>query len=146
MCQWALAQKRTHGGALERCHGAPFERLAQRGDALGGVGATTQVVKAAELVARQTAHSGECQWALTRLLSHGSLAHNQLCSIDRNGNGTYTAEGITKLCEALKGSAVTSLKCAATQKCLLSCQCPQTHLRTHFLPSLHVPTRVNKRA
>ena len=65
MCQWALAQKRTHGGALERCHGAPFERLAQRGDALGGVGATTQVVKAAELVARQTAHSGECQWALT---------------------------------------------------------------------------------
>jgi len=29
--------------------------------------------------------------------------------------GTYTTEGITKLCEALKGSAVTSLKCAATQ-------------------------------
>ena len=27
--------------------------------------------------------------------------------------GTYTAEGITKLCEGLKGSAVTSLKCAA---------------------------------
>ena len=51
---------------------------------------------------------------MTRLLSHGSLDHNQLCGIDRNGNGTYTAEGITKLCEALKGSAVTSLKCAAT--------------------------------
>ena len=29
--------------------------------------------------------------------------------------GTYTAEGITKLCEGLKGSAVTSLKCAAAQ-------------------------------
>ena len=27
--------------------------------------------------------------------------------------GTYTDEGITKLCEGLKGSAVTSLKCAA---------------------------------
>ena len=26
-------------GALERGHGAPFESLAQRGDALGGVGA-----------------------------------------------------------------------------------------------------------
>jgi hypothetical protein len=40
--------------------------------------------------------------------SLGSLADNQLC-----GNGIYTTEGITKLCEALKGSAVTSLKCAA---------------------------------
>ena len=57
----------------------------------------------------------------------GSLAHNQLCGVDQWGHGTYTAEGITKLCEALKGSAVTSLKCAATPKCLLSCQRPLTH-------------------
>ena len=41
------------------------------------------------------------------------MGDNQLCGIDRYGNGTYTSEGITKLCEALKGSAVTSLKCAA---------------------------------
>jgi len=41
------------------------------------------------------------------------LRVNQLCGIDGRGNGTYTAEGITKLCEGLKGSAVTSLKCAA---------------------------------
>jgi len=27
--------------------------------------------------------------------------------------GTYTTEGINKLCQGLKGSAVTSLKCAA---------------------------------
>ena len=46
--------------------------------------------------------------------SHGSLALNQLCGLDRNGNGTYTTEGITKLCEAVQGSAVTSLKCATT--------------------------------
>ena len=45
----------------------------------------------------------------------GSLANNQLCGIDSRGRGTYTAEGITKLCEALKGSAVTSLECAAAQ-------------------------------
>ena len=45
--------------------------------------------------------------------SLGSLDHNQLCGLNDEGNGTYTAEGITKLCEALKGSAVTSLKCAA---------------------------------
>ena len=44
--------------------------------------------------------------------SLGSLARNQLCRLDDLGYGTYTAEGITKLCEALKGSAVTSLKCA----------------------------------
>ena len=30
--------------------------------------------------------------------------------------GTYTAEGITALCEGLKMSSVTSLKCAATPK------------------------------
>ena len=45
----------------------------------------------------------------------GSLAENQLCGLDGDGRGTYTPEGITKLCEALKGSAVTSLKCAAPQ-------------------------------
>ena len=38
---------------------------------------------------------------------------NQLCGIDYYGRGTYTIEGITKLCEALKGSAVTSLRRAA---------------------------------
>ena len=45
--------------------------------------------------------------------THGRLAFNQLCGFDDRGRGTYTAEGITKLCEGLKGSAVTSLKCAA---------------------------------
>ena len=44
-----------------------------------------------------------------------SLGSNQLCGLDWLGQGTYTAEGITKLCESLKGSAVTSLKCAAPQ-------------------------------
>jgi len=41
------------------------------------------------------------------------LGGNQLCGLDEDGDGTYTAEGITKLCEGLKGSAVTSLECAA---------------------------------
>jgi len=45
----------------------------------------------------------------------GSLGNNQLCGLDERGRGTYTAEGITKLYEALKGSAVTSFKCAAPQ-------------------------------
>ena len=49
----------------------------------------------------------------------GSLGYNELCGVGRNGCGTYTAEGITKLCEALKGSAVTSLECAAAPKCSL---------------------------
>ena len=38
-----------------------------------------------------------------------SLRGNRLCG----GRGTYTTEGITKLCEGLRGSAVTSLECAA---------------------------------
>ena len=50
----------------------------------------------------------------TPLLYADSLADNVLCGV-KYGEGTYTAEGITKLCEALKGSAVTSLKCAAAR-------------------------------
>ena len=42
------------------------------------------------------------------------MANNVLCGIDQFGDGTYTAEGVTKLCEGIKGSAITSLKCAAT--------------------------------
>ena len=38
----------------------------------------------------------------------GSLYGNELCGCSPN----WSAEGITKLCEALKGSAVTSLECA----------------------------------
>ena len=55
-----------------------------------------------------------CQGVIDTPPSLGSLAGNQLCGLDYEGNGTYTAEGITKLCEGLKGSAVTSLRCAAT--------------------------------
>ena len=47
----------------------------------------------------------------------GSLAGNQLCGRDRPATSRdrygYTSEGITKLCEGLKGSAVISLECAA---------------------------------
>ena len=54
-----------------------------------------------------------------------SLAKNQLCYLHTFGEGTYSAEGITKLCEGLKGSAVTSLKCAAAPKrCLLFVSAP----------------------
>ena len=58
-----------------------------------------------------------------------------LCYTD---NGTYdeddevfaTTEGITKLCEGLKGSAVTSLRCAAAPKRSPLCQRPLTRLST----------------
>ena len=58
--------------------------------------------------------------------SLGSLAHNQLCGLNRYGQGTYTADGITKLCDGLKGSAVTSLKCAAPSSGSSLCQRPLT--------------------
>ena len=41
------------------------------------------------------------------------MANSQLCGVDYNGRGTYTAEGITKLCAGPKRSSVTSLECAA---------------------------------
>ena len=62
--------------------------------------------------------------------SLGSLAGSQLCGLDLVGNGTYTAEGITKLCEGLKGSAVTSLRCADAPKRSPFCQRPLTLLST----------------
>ena len=42
------------------------------------------------------------------------MVYNQLCGIGDEGDayGTYTTEGVTKLCEGLMGSAVTSLECA----------------------------------
>ena len=60
----------------------------------------------------------------------GSLSGNQLCGLDDRNRGTYTTEGITKLCEALKGSAVTSLKCATASECSPSCQRPLTEKQT----------------
>ena len=48
------------------------------------------------------------------LLVACSLANNQLCGVDYLGRGTYTADGINALCEALKGnSTLTSLKYAS---------------------------------
>ena len=49
---------------------------------------------------------------------------NQLCGLDLQGRGTYTAEGITALCEGLKGSAVTSLECAAAPIVLVFLSAP----------------------
>ena len=43
------------GGAPERGHGAPLERLAQLGEALDGVGASVVIINAAELVSVQPA-------------------------------------------------------------------------------------------
>ena len=36
---------------------------------------------------------------------------NKLCGIDRNGFGTFTTEGITALCDGIKQSGVSSLRC-----------------------------------
>ena len=56
-CQRALTQKQTlrGGSAPKRGHGAHLEPLAELGDALGGVGAVTPIIEAAELVVNQAA-------------------------------------------------------------------------------------------
>ena len=61
------------------------------------------------------------------------MAGNQLCGVSEYGDGTYTTEGITKLCGALKGSTVTSLKCVTAPDCSPFCQRPLTLLSTCFL-------------
>ena len=65
------------------------------------------------------------------------MGGNQLCGLDIIGRGTYTTEGITKLCEGLKGSAVTSLEYAAA---LFSpfCQRPLTHICIHIGIYIHI--------
>ena len=70
---------------------------------------------------RHSPESDPWQCQLTCLLSHlspqphlHSLRCNGLCYNELNYY-EYTVEGITALCEGLKGSAVTSLKCAAAQ-------------------------------
>ena len=52
------------------------------------------------------------------------MEDNELCGFykDMYGeiHGTYTAKGVTKLCEGLKGSAMTSLKCVGASRACLS--------------------------
>ena len=54
------------------------------------------------------------------------MEYNQLCGLDDDGDGEYTTWGITKLCKGLKGSSVTSLRCALGRACSPFCQCPLT--------------------
>ena len=69
--------------------------------------------------------------------SLGSLGDNQLCGLDEDGDGTYTAEGINKLIEALKGSAVTSLKCVRRRPIVFAILSAPTDMHLPFL--LYVP-------
>ena len=42
------------------------------------------------------------------------MDRNQLCGLDKYGGGTYTAEGISKIAEALKeNNVLRTLRCAA---------------------------------
>jgi hypothetical protein len=57
-------------------------------------------------------------------------------------------DGIIALCEGLKGSAVTSLECAAAPKCLPFCQRPLTRLLSHYphpTPRSQSPRQHNRR-
>ena len=73
-----------------------------------------------------------CQWAIdTAAFTASRLGNNNIGGHhDNDGEFVYNTEGIIALCEALKGSAVTSLECAAAPKCLPFCQRPLTCLLT----------------
>ena len=91
------------GGARERGHGAPLERLAQLGDALRGVGAFASPIEAAELVIGQAAKGRrQCQWALTRkrtLWAGGALElleHAVLLDAARDDDGGRNAQPLAR--------------------------------------------------
>ena len=70
------------------------------------------------------ARFGNCQQPLTLLLTPVcSLDSNNLCGLDYRGRGTYTAEGIIQLSDALKVNAtLTSLRCASSPSRVGKCQ------------------------
>ena len=93
-----------------------------------GASALAAVLKEAQITNLKCAATPECSPFCQRpfdtpapTLCIGSLANSSICGVTTDvmgrQQGTYTAEGITKLCEGLKGSAVTSLKCAAAPAC-----------------------------
>ena len=47
---------------------------------------------------------------LTAAAFRRSLSNNALCGINQYGNGTFTTEGITVLCEGIKQSNIRSLR------------------------------------
>ena len=49
------------------------------------------------------------------------MGSNELCGLNTDGDGTYTTDSVTKLCKGLRGSAITSLGCAAAPWRPLSC-------------------------
>ena len=82
-----------------------------------------------------------CQRPLTLPFPHlCSLRDNALCGVKLGSlryPSVYTTEGITKLCEGIRGSAVTSLRCAFP-RVFDVCQRPLTLLSTASAPVLAV--------
>ena len=91
-----------------------------------GVTALAAILKETKITDLKCAATPECSLLCQRPLTLpspqlGSLDRNQLCGVESySGEGTYTAEGITKLCEGLKGSSVTSLRCTVGPSVCLS--------------------------
>ena len=96
-----------------------------------GASALAAVLKETKITNLKCAAATECliscQRPLTLLTlpappSGHSLDKNAICGLDKYDQGTYAAEGITKLCEGLKESSVTSLRCAHSV-----CLCVSAH-------------------
>ena len=97
------------GGAPERGHSTPLERLAQLGDALGGVGAAAVIVDAAQLVIAQAAtrEEGVSTGADTSDSSGG-------CDALKRGHGA-PLEPLAELGDALSGVGATAEQVEAAE-------------------------------
>ena len=69
------------------------------------------------------------------------MAENELCGLYKEAIGTYTTEGLTKLCEGLKGSAITSLKCAAAHRSARSLLSDPAGTYSSIPPTPSIPAR-----
>ena len=134
---WQQKLKADEEGRIAELGDVPFRALREnrleeldfKGKAIGVVGArflslllpsamalTKLGCAAAPVQLTQHTYSLFRQRPLTFLnfscASPRSLNANQLCGVNYMGEGTYTVEGINKLCESLKTSSITSLRCA----------------------------------
>ena len=104
---------------LLACHSLGYNNLTNNGKDMSGILKLAEALPHSQLTSLRSAMTAldvcslDCHYPLTLCVHRlASLAYNRLCGLSkvkRSTYGTYTTEGITALCEGLKGSAVTSL-------------------------------------